>query len=159
VRTNSIKRVGRESDNRLALQITEPARAAGLVEDDPDGDGDLQARRLADCWVAAVNGLLVVIDDRIDGRERTVLIERAAAEVLYRVVQTSVVIQGNGYRIELPNARDAGFSVGDRAPVTVASGLVCITDGDPTREHLADDLVTIRRDQVGQASHEDEGDA
>jgi hypothetical protein len=42
----------------LALQVTNPARAAGLVEETSDGD----ATDLADVRVSAFNQLLLVVD-------------------------------------------------------------------------------------------------
>ena len=54
---NKIKRSG----DGLALQVTKPARAAGLVEKTDD-----ELTRLADIRVFAFDGLLLVVDlDRI----------------------------------------------------------------------------------------------
>lgn len=60
MRTNSLKRAhGDRTD--YALQITEAARSAGLVR----GDGETE--HLAECYVAAVHGLLVVVDVEVAG--------------------------------------------------------------------------------------------
>lgn len=54
----------KQSSNGLAFQITNPARTAGLVEEDEDGNPE----RRADVRVFAFHGLLLFTDtDRVDG--------------------------------------------------------------------------------------------
>ena len=126
MRTNSIKRAhGDRAD--FALQITEPARRAGLVRDSGETE------QLAECYVAAVHGLLLVIDVTVDDHKRTELIH-AASDRLYRVVRSQIVPSGNGYQIGLPNARDAGFELGDDAPVAVGNRLLIVQQPDATLE-------------------------
>lgn len=145
MRTNSIKRAhGDRADH--ALQITEGARSANLVRDDGETE------QLAECYVAAVHGLLVVVDVDVKSRERTELIH-VASDRLYRVVRSQIVPSGNGYQIGLPNARDAGFEVGDDAPVSVGDRLLVIQRPDAALEAgaspatRAESLVALRSDQ------------
>ncbi|WP_435158337.1 hypothetical protein [Haladaptatus sp. DFWS20] len=72
---NTIKRSG----DGLALQVTKPARAAGLVE-----EADDEPTRLADIRVFAFGGLLLVVDiDRITD-ENIVELATSAALVYSR---------------------------------------------------------------------------
>jgi hypothetical protein len=53
----------------------------------------------------------------------------------------------------LPSANGAGFAEGDRAPCTPAPGILVVSRDDGTTagveaSRLADNLVTIRNDQV-----------
>ncbi|MFC7236565.1 hypothetical protein [Halosegnis marinus] len=139
---NSIKNSG----GGLALQITKPARTAGLVE-----EVDGETTTLADLFVVAVDGTLLVGNrNRIDGRERVELVGSVArdADSIYRIVYTAVQIEGHGYQVQLPNARDAGFERGDTAPVITAPDMLLVTDGSHRTTRRAEDLATIRRDQI-----------
>lgn len=145
MRTNSLKRAhGDRAD--YALQITEAARSAGLVRDDGETE------HLAECYVAAVHRLLIVVDVEVAARERTELIH-AASDRLYRVVRSQIIPSGHGYQIGLPNARDAGFEVGDDAPVAVGDGLLVIQRADAVPEAgappatRAASLVALREEQ------------
>ncbi|MFH5802160.1 hypothetical protein [Haladaptatus sp. CMAA 1911] len=137
---NTIKRSG----DGLALQVTKPARAAGLVEETDD-----EPTRFADIRVFAFDGLLLVVDiDRITDENMVELATSAALDTvsIHRVTNASLHIAGNGYQVQLPGAADAGFHVGDRAPCTPAPNLLVIaTEGS---ERVAADIVTIRKEQV-----------
>ncbi|WP_458208666.1 hypothetical protein [Haladaptatus sp. NG-SE-30] len=137
---NTIKRSG----DGLALQVTKPARAAGLVEETDD-----EPTRLADIRVFAFDGLLLVVDlDRITDENIVELATSAALDTvsIHRVINASLQIAGNGYQVQLPGAADAGFHVGDRAPCTPAPNLLVIAaEGS---ERLAADMETIRKEQV-----------
>ncbi|WP_227355787.1 hypothetical protein [Haladaptatus salinisoli] len=137
---NKIKRSG----DGFALQVTKPARAAGLVEETDD-----EPTRLADIRVFAFDGLLLVVDiDRITDENIVELTTSAARDTvsIHRVVNTSLQIAGNGYQVQLPGAAEAGFHVGDRASCTPAPNLLVIAaEGS---ERIAADMVTIRREQV-----------
>ena len=137
---NTIKRSG----DGLALQVTKPARAAGLVEETDD-----ELTRLANIRVFAFDGLLLVVDiDRIDDENIVELATSAALDTvsIHRVTDASLQIAGNGYQVQLPGAADVGFHVGDRAPCTPAPNLLVIAaEGS---ERVAADIVTIRREQV-----------
>ena len=53
---------------------------------------------------------------------------------------------GTCYQIQLPGCREAGFEVGDTAPVRAKQGVLMIHDGGNSR--LAGDLFTLRGEQV-----------
>ncbi|WP_266082268.1 hypothetical protein [Haladaptatus caseinilyticus] len=138
--TNKIKRSG----DGLALQVTKPARAAGLVEETDD-----QTTRLADIRVFAFDGLLLVIDlDHITDENIVELATTAALDTvsIYRVTGSSLQIAGNGYQVQLPGATDAGFHVGDQAPCSPAPNLLVIAAAGS--ERVAANIVTIRREQL-----------
>ena len=125
---NSLK----SSAGGVALQVTKPARAAGLVEEDAEGD----ATHLAGVYVYGFDDLLLVVDaERVKSEERAELIATAASDSgsIHRGEAASVEIAGNG------------FEIGDDGHTLSADGVLLIHDGTQTR--LADDLVTIRREQ------------
>lgn len=135
------------SADGLALQITKPARTANLAEERPDGE----ARRLSSVLVYAVDDALIVMDrEAMDVEERSELVASAARDTrsVYRGVHAEVTISGKGYKVQLPNAADAGFREGDRAPTRTADRLLVITDGSRDANRLGRDLVTIRQEQV-----------
>ncbi|WP_435158903.1 hypothetical protein [Haladaptatus sp. DFWS20] len=137
---NTIKRSG----DGLALQVTKPARTAGLVE-----ETDEETTSLADIRVFAFDDLLLVVDiDRITDENMVELATSAALDTvsIHRVTDVSLQIAGNGYQVQLPGAADAGFHVDDRAPCTTAPNMLVIAaEGS---ERVAADIVTIRREQV-----------
>lgn len=145
---NRIKQSGTDG---LALQITHPARAADFVDEDSDGNATYRA----DVLVYAFDHLLVVIDtERVQTAHRAELVASAARDTdsIYRAMEATVQIAGNGYQVQLPPARDAGFSEGGQAPCQTASGLLVISKQDGTSAgadaaRLGRDLVTIRSDQ------------
>lgn len=146
---NQIKSSGA---NGLALQVTKAARSGGLVEEDDDGD----ATYLADVRVFAFDSLLLVIDLDAVSTEKTAELVAAATrdtESIYRAMDATMQIAGNGYQVQLPPAGDAGFHEGDRAPCQAAPGILLISKAGDTsigREvnRLAADLITIRSEQV-----------
>lgn len=138
---NSIK----ESAGGLALQVTKSARDAGLVEENDDGE----ATRLADVWVYGFDDLLLVIDeDRVSRGDRAELVSAAAGDTdsIYGGERAGLSIAGNGYQVQLPKSSLAGFHRGDKAPVSAAEGVLAIRR--PGSERLADDILTIRQQQV-----------
>lgn len=142
---NSIK----ESADGLALQVTKPARQAGLVIEDADGN----ATRLGGVYVYGFDSLLLVVDaEDVSTADRAALVASAARDTdsIHRGGSASVATAGNGYQVQLPGCGAAGFSLGDRAHVSTAQGVLVIHDGAQAR--LADDLTDIRRQQatVGQ---------
>jgi hypothetical protein len=146
---NQIKKSGTEG---LALQITKPARAAELVEETSEGDATYQA----DVRVYAFDHLLLVVDiDKVTPADTADLVAAAARDTktIYQAMDASIQIAGNGYQVQLPPARDAGFAEGDRAPCHTARGVLIISNDDSTAAgadaaRLAGDLVTIRTDQL-----------
>ena len=138
---NSIK----ESGGGLALQVTGPARDAGLVEEDADGD----ATRLSGVYVYGFDGILVVVDaERVSAAERAEIVATAteATESIHRGEAATMEVAGNGYQVQLPGAESAGFDVGDTAPVVLSDGLLVI-HGDADRE-VVDLVSTVRDDQL-----------
>ena len=139
---NSLK----TSAGGVALQVTKPARAAGLVEENEEGN----ATHLANVYVYGFNALLIVIDaDRVHDEDRAELVATAATDSssIYRGEMASVEIAGNGYQVQLPGCEEAGFRIGDDGhTISADSGVLLIHDGERTR--LADDLATIRREQL-----------
>lgn len=68
-------------------------------------------------------------------------------------MDATMQIAGNGYQVQLPPADDAGFHEGDRAPCLAAPGILLISQASDSpvgrdASRLADDLATIRREQV-----------
>ena len=138
---NRIKR----SAGGLALQITKPARQAGLVVEDNDGT----ATRRAETRVYGFDGLVLVVDsENVSMSHRAELVATAAGdtESIHRGGKATVEIAGNGYQIQLPGCREAGFEEGDTAPVRSRDGILVIHDGRQSR--LAGDLLTVRGAQV-----------
>jgi len=138
---NSIK----DSAGGLALQLTKPARKAGMVVEDTDGE----ATRLAEVYVYGFDGLLLLIDaDNVSARDRAEMVASAAkdTESIYQGTMSTVGIAGNGYQIQLPGCREAGFTLGDTAPTAVEQGIIVVHDGSNAR--VAQDLLTIRDTQV-----------
>jgi hypothetical protein len=135
----------KQSGEGLALQVTKPARAAGLVEKNADGE----PTRRAVVFVYAFDDTLLVIDvDRVAVADRAELVASAARDTrsIYRAAGASIQIAGNGYQVNLPPVEDAGFEEGDTAPVHPAPGLLVITTDERQTARLAADLVTIRRE-------------
>lgn len=147
---NRIKRGGSEG---LALQITKPARSAGLVEENDDGE----ATRLANVRVYAFDDLLLVVDiDRVDIVHIAELVTSATedTESIYQAIDASVQISGHGYQVQLPPAQDAGFKKDDRTGTHPANGIIVISKGSSDdgsagdAARLGKDLVTIRQAQI-----------
>jgi len=141
---NSIKLSGEDG---LALQVTKPARSAGLVEENGEGD----ATYLASVRVYSFEDLLVVASRDTDHLKTEAVAELVASTTrdtasVYQAINASVHISGNGYQVQLPPAEDAGFYQGDTAPVKSLPGLLLIYCDRSQR--LADDLASLRRDQL-----------
>ena len=135
----------KDSAGGLALQVTKETRDAGLVLENMDGE----ATRLADVIVYGFDDLLLVIDtDRVTAADRAELVASAARDIksIYQGSKASIQISGHGYQVQLPGARDAGFNLGDKAPVRTVDSVLVIHDG--TQRRLAEDLITIREEQI-----------
>ena len=132
---NQIKSGG---DDGLRLQVTLPARDAGLVEG---------GKEPASVYVWAFDGLLVVLDESVDMGHRADLVSTAAGDSgsIYGGRRATIAEAGHGYQVQLPGAQEAGFGVGDDGHTKTAPGLIVIHDRD--RARLAGDLETIRREQ------------
>ena len=135
----------KESGGGVALQVTRPARDAGLVEENADGE----ATRLSGVYVYGFDGLLVVVDaERVSTAQRAEIVSTAttATDSIHRGEAATVEVAGNGYQVQLPGAESAGFDVGETAPVVLSDGLLVI-HGDADRE-IVDLVSTVRDDQL-----------
>ncbi|WP_083252707.1 hypothetical protein [Haladaptatus sp. W1] len=141
---NSIKRSG----DGLALQITKSARAAGLVEETEDGNASYRA----DIRVHAFCDLLLIVDlDRVNEEDEAEMVATTIRDTktAYQSINAGVHIAGEGYQVHLPVANDAGFEIGDIAPVHPAPNVLVISvKGSTDSVRLAKDLVSIRKEQV-----------
>lgn len=138
---NAIKEGG--SDD-LRLQVTAPARAAGLVEENTNGG----VVRLASVCVYGFDGLLLVIDQSVDVGHRAGLVATAANDTgsVHGGYPVTVAEAGNGYQLNLPGGSEAGFRAGDKAPVVSCDSVIIIHSVDSRR--LAEDLAAVRTEQV-----------
>lgn len=133
---NNIKRRG----GALSLQVTRPARKAGLVLEDTDDN----PTRLADVYVYGFDDLLLVIDyEMFSDSQRTNLVVSAAKDSgsIYQGIKVSVREGGRGYQVQVPGAEDAGFPLGEEAPVKSTQGVLVVYKDNET-ERLANDLIT-----------------
>lgn len=139
----------------LALQVTIPARKAGLVEEDNDGE----TTRRADVRVYSFEGLLLVVDrEKMDEAHIVELLKAGAGDTktARQAIDATIQTSGNGYQVQLPPARDAGFREGDPAPCHPAPNQLVISKNSLRNEEhgqakpgrVAASLLTIRRDQV-----------
>jgi len=139
----------------LALQVTEPAKKAGLVKENNEGE----PTRRADVRVYSFEGLLLVVDrDEMDEAHIVELVKAAAGDTktVRQAMNATVQTAGHGYQIALPPARDAGFRKGDPAPCHPAPDMLVIAKnslwnekhGEDKPGRVAASLLTIRRDQV-----------
>jgi hypothetical protein len=138
---NSIK----SSGGGLALQVTKPARQAELVTEASDGN----ATRLADVLVYGFDNLLLVVDaDQVSVSDRAELVSTIARDTnsIHEGQAASLEIAGNGYQVQLPGCRAAGFQEGTSAPTVTRSGVLLIHD--ETAGRLARDVATIRKEQT-----------
>lgn len=85
--------------------------------------------------------------ERVAMADRSELVESAAGDTgsNNRGVVTIAEIAGNGYQIQLPGCRAAGFHEADRAPVVSRQSILVIHDW--TNGRLVDDRATIRHSQ------------
>ena len=134
----------------IALQITQPARAAGLVEENTDGD----PTSLAPVRVYTFNDVLLVVD-------RAQMDAQAVADLVAVTIQdTKRISQGidaklrvttNGYEVQLPATSTASFAVGDTVVAVPAPNMLVLRKRNWDGTRLVEDLVTMRQEQ---AEHE-----
>ena len=130
----------------MALQITQPSRDAELVVEDTEGN----ATRRAEVYVYGFDDLLLLIDSKnVAVSDRAELVTAAAQDTssIHRGGLATVEIAGNGYQVQLPGCREAGFRLGDTTSVRSGPGILVIHNGRQSR--LAGDLHTLRTEQVG----------
>lgn len=154
---NSIKTVG----GGLALQVTREVRAAGLVEENPpenpsEDDSPPYPTYRAEVRVHAFEDLLLVVDrdpDRLESADAAELVASVARDTksAYDAAKTTVQIQGHGYQLQLPPAKDAGFRQGHTAPVATAPSVLAIHEKSDDAARVAKDIIEHRRAQVEEA--------
>lgn len=139
----------------LALQVTKPARSAGLVEEDADGD----TRHRAAVVAYGFDDLILVLDrdtDRVPMADRAELVGLAASETesIYCGINTRIQHSGNGYRVQVP-ATGTGFGAGDSLPCHAAPGLLVMAplDADAGTRHL---LETRRKQALDTGRNDDD---
>lgn len=147
-RTNRIKELG----EGLGLQVTGPARTAGLVEEHQDEtrEGTDKWTNLSEVWVYGFRRVILVLDQKLDDDQRTELVTAAAGDegALYEAHRVRIRPCGEGLAVSLPGIEATPFRKDDRAPVTPAPGMLVIQEDSRDAQRLADDLVTIRRGQL-----------
>jgi hypothetical protein len=132
-------------DDDLRLQVTKPARQAGLVNEGPDGEPGY----MAEVYVYSFDGLLVILDKKVHMGRRADIISKAAGatESMHGGIPAKLAQAGNGYQVNLPEARTAGFEVKQDVLVRDSDAMLVIHDG--TNAGVADDLQELRREQMG----------
>jgi hypothetical protein len=133
----------KKSADGLALQMTREARKAGLVKEHSDGDATL-----SDVAVWAVDDLLMVIDTSVAMEHQADLVSAATSETdsIHAGRSSRLAVAGNGYQVQLPGCRPAGFSEGDDTYVHARPGVLLIHDG--SQAGLIDILASKRDEQV-----------
>lgn len=121
---NSIKKSGTEGH---ALQVTRPARSAGLVTEDSNG----VPKRMAEVYVIAVGETILVFDEKeISDKHRAEIVSRAINETgdVGVAGRTKITTAGNGYQVQLPKGvvADAGFAVDMQAACHGVDGMLII---------------------------------
>lgn len=138
------------SGEGVALQVTKAAREAGLVNEDSRG----KSMSLATVCVYSFNNVLLVVDrEEMDTQTVADLLAVTAKDTkrIYRGVDASMEEVNDGVTVQLPPADVAGFTVGDVAVAHPAPNLLVITKRNPDGAQLANDIVSMRRDQVAVA--------
>lgn len=144
----------KKTDDTPALQVTREARSADLAEEstDDDAEGSERWARLSDVRVYGFDGAVIVVDrERVDVDDVAELVATAARDTnsIYQGRDGSVRVAGNGCLVSLPGLEDTGIAVGDTAPAHPAPNMLVITEDTRDGSRLAEDLKTIRREQVG----------
>lgn len=137
----------KDSGDGVALQVTKPAREAGLVNEDNTG----KSMSLATVSVYVFNNVLLVVDrEKMDTQTVADLLAVTAKDTkrIYRGIDASVQEVDDSVMVQLPPADLAGFTVGDVAVAHPAPNLLVITKRNQDGVQLADDIVTMRRDQA-----------
>ena len=130
----------------LALQVTKPARSAGLVEENADGDTTHRAKVVA----YGFDDLILVFDrdpDRVPMADRAAIVALAARETesIHRGIDTRIQHSGNGYRVQVP-ATGTGFGAGDGLPCHAAPGMLVMAPLDASVGKR--ELLETRRTQA-----------
>jgi hypothetical protein len=142
---NSIKSDG----DSARLQITTQARAADLVDEMGEGEDRMTTYR-ADVRVHSFDSVLLVGDTTMDNEAWADIVAKAATytDSSYQCIEATIQHDGNGYSVALPVATEAGFQVGDDAPVHPAPQLLVIAKDNVVK--IGRELASLRKDQVEQ---------
>lgn len=142
---NAFKQHG--ADGTPRLQVTRPARAAGLVEEDGEGDEKRTTYR-AHVRVHAFDGLLLIGDCALEDASWAYLVRKASkyTDSSYRAMESVLQHDGHGYSVALPPATDASVAIGDTPGVHTAPQLLVLTT-DPVAK-LGREITDFRKDQV-----------
>jgi len=108
--------------------VTKPARSAGLVEENSEGDATNRAK----VRVYSFDNMLLVVDrdpQRVDSAAMAELVASMARDTqsVYQAMDATVKISGHGYQVQLPPTEDAGFEVGDTEPVYLEPSVLVVT--------------------------------
>jgi hypothetical protein len=139
----------RDGNGGLAIQVTEVARDNGFIWENDEGR---VTKRAEDLYVYTFDALCLIINtDLVDGPDRAELVAMAARETesIYSGVAATVADAGNGYKVALPDATRAGFSLEDgytEVNLRGFPGVICVYKA-PTM-HLVDDLKVVRTEQL-----------
>ena len=142
--THSIKPAG----EGLARQATKDIRQASLV-DESAVDDELGTGR--EVIVYGFDGLLMAVDRHdVAADVRADLVSTAAqgTDSMHLGEPARVSQRGNGFQIQLPGCRGAGFVEGDDVRTRPAAGVLFVFgDDDMDTSRLVDDLIAIRQGQ------------
>ena len=130
----------------LALQVTKPARSAGLVEEDADGETTDRSAVVA----YGFDDLILVIErdtERVPMADRAKIVALAASETesIHLGIDTRIQHSGNGYRVQVPTT-GTGFHLGDGLPCHAAPGLLVMAPLDASVGKR--ELLETRRTQA-----------
>jgi hypothetical protein len=132
----------------LARQATKDIRQAGLI-DESAVDDELGTGR--EVVVYGFDGLLMAVDRHGVGADvRADLVSTAAeaTDSMHLGESARVTQRGNGFQVQLPGCREAGFADGDDVRTRPGDGVLFVfADGDVNTSRLVDDLIAIRQGQ------------
>ncbi|GAB6878366.1 hypothetical protein JCM17823_06400 [Halorubrum gandharaense] len=117
--------------NGYALQVTKPARSAGLVDETSEGDTTYRA----DVVAYGFDGAICVIDadtDRVSMSERADLVAAltSATDSIHTGIRTRIQHSGStGYRVQIPVV-GTGLQEGDGLPCHAAPGVLLMAPLD-----------------------------
>lgn len=115
----------KKSGGGTAIQITKPARQAGMLK-----DNNSENLRLAEVRIYSFDRLLVATDiERMNQKEISEIIIQAieGTQTVFDAKKGRIQSAGNGYQLQLPPAEDAGFEIGDTLECQSAPGLLIFT--------------------------------
>jgi hypothetical protein len=168
----------RATGENARIYVLREARTANLAAEANDQESDESVQgpnrwlELADVRLYGFSGAMLAVNpDEMSSREIAELVASAARDTgnIFLGVEASVRPAGNGCALSLPGHELAGFHVGDVLSIHPASELLVLTPYSPSdeseeatptetafsssgirdRARLAEDLVSLRREQLG----------